>query len=203
MPMTEGSRDGSEEVELLRRCRSNDADACNRILQRYHRKIYNTAYRILGEPASAEDASQEALLNVYRGLARFRGDSQVSTWISRITVNVCLGMMRKGRNQRVVALDDDVARSLPADATPYLDPERYASSGELGERIGRAFARMSPKHRAVVRMHDMEGYTIPEIARRLRCPAGTVKSRLFYGREQFKEIFKSAGREPARKPTVH
>ena len=83
-------------VALLNRCVSNDPDACNELFARYNRRIFNTAYRILGEEASAEDALQETLLNVYRGISNFRGDSKVSTWISRITINVCLGMLRKG-----------------------------------------------------------------------------------------------------------
>ena len=82
-------------VALLRRCRTNDPDACSEFFARYNRRIFNTAYRILGEESSAEDALQETLMNVYRGISNFRGDSKVSTWISRITINVCLGMLRK------------------------------------------------------------------------------------------------------------
>ncbi len=92
----------SEEVNvaLLRRCMSNDPEACSEFFARYNRRIFNTAYRILGEEFSAEDALQETLLNVYRGISSFRGDSKVSTWISRITINVCLGMLRKGKNKQ-------------------------------------------------------------------------------------------------------
>jgi RNA polymerase sigma-70 factor (ECF subfamily) len=196
-------RNQENEADLLQRCRLRDREACNMLLERYNRRIYNTAYRILGEQASAEDALQETLLNVYRGLVNFRGDAQVSTWISRITVNVCLGLMRKGKHRRFVALEDELTRVLPADPTPYLDPEMHTSSGELGDLIARTFARMSAKHSKVVRLHDMEGYTIPEIARLIRCPVGTVKSRLFYGRQEFKEVFSSIQRPASHKPTVH
>jgi RNA polymerase sigma-70 factor (ECF subfamily) len=191
------------EADLLQRCRLKDGEACNMILERYNRRIYTTAYRILGEQARAEDAVQETLLNVYRGLASFRGDAQVSTWISRITVNVCLGLMRKGKHRRFVALDDELTRVLPADPTPYIDPEQHTSSGELGDLVARTFAKMSAKHSKVVRLHDLEGYTIPEIARLIRCPVGTVKSRLFYGRQEFKEVYSSIQRPASRKPTVH
>jgi len=188
---------------LLRRCRLKDRDACNALLERYNRKIYSTAYRILGEHGPAEDAVQETLLNVYRGLASFRGDAQISTWISRITVNVCLGMMRRSKRSQLIDLEEDLIRVLPADPTRHTDPEEYARADELERQISQVFARMSDKHSKVVRLHDMEGYTIPEIARLIGCPVGTVKSRLFYGRQEFKELFSSADQEKEKKPLVH
>jgi len=177
-------------MRLLQQCRRDDPEACNALLALYNRKIFNTAYRILGEESSAEDALQETLINVYRGLNRFRGASKISTWVSRITVNVCLGMIRKGRNRRFVPLEEDeTAQALPARPTPYTDPLQHAANGELSTLVERAFRLMSDKQGPVVRLHDMEGNTIPEIARILRCPVGTVKSRLFYGRQEFKEVF--------------
>ncbi len=178
-------------VALLQRCRRNDPEACNEFFAKYNRRIFNTAYRILGEEASAEDALQETMLNVYRGLATFRGDSKVSTWISRITINVCLGMLRKGKNKQYVDLEDDLARELPAESTPYVDPLEYASMEELRSLVAETFLRMSQKQGVVVRLHDMEGHTIQEIAQIIDCPVGTVKSRLFYGRQEFKDIFSS------------
>ena len=114
--VTAESQANLEEVNLalLQRCRRNDPDACTEFFAKYNRRIFNTAYRILGEESSAEDALQETLLNVYRGLASFRGDSKISTWISRITINVCLGMLRKGKNKQFVDLEDESARELPA-----------------------------------------------------------------------------------------
>jgi len=176
---------------LLQRCLMNDPDACNELLSKYNRKIFKTAYRILGEEASAEDALQETLLNVYRGLPRFRGDSKISTWISRITVNVCLGMLRKGKNVQYVDIEDDSARDLPAEVSPETDPLEYTSVEELRSLIAETFDRMSEKQGVVVRLHDLEGHTIQEIAEIIGCPVGTVKSRLFYGRQEFKEIFNS------------
>jgi RNA polymerase sigma-70 factor (ECF subfamily) len=195
--------DGEEaNLVLLHRCRMNDPEACSEFYSRYNRKIFSTAYRILGEESSAEDALQETMLNVYRGLAHFRGDSKISTWISRITVNVCLGILRRAKHRHFVDLEDDAARDLPAPVTPGVDPMEYAATEELRMLIETAFARMSPKQGEVVRLHDLEGYTIQEIARIIHCPAGTVKSRLFYGRQEFKDLFRNltAGRQA--KPTV-
>ncbi len=176
---------------LLRRCMSNDPDACNELYTRYNRRIFNTAYRILGEESSAEDALQETLLNVYRGLSKFRGDSKVSTWISRITINVCLGMLRKGKNRRFVELEDETAGELPAEETSLTNPLAYAQLEELRSLVQQTFNRMSEKQSEVVRLHDMEGNTIQEISEIIDCPVGTVKSRLFYGRQEFRAIYNS------------
>jgi RNA polymerase sigma-70 factor, ECF subfamily len=180
-----------ENTELLNRCLSNDPEAYNEFFSLYNRKIFNTAYRILGEESSAEDALQETLLNVYRGMARFRGDSKVSTWISRITINVCLGILRKTKSRQYIELEDDSADNLPADPTPFVDPAAHASMEELKCLVQEVFARMTGKQEIVVRLHDMEGHTIQEIAEIIGCPAGTIKSRLFYGRQEFKSIFNS------------
>ena len=185
------SQQTEENLELLNRCLSNDPEACNELFSRYNRKIFNTAYRILGEESSAEDALQETLLNVYRGISRFRGDSKVSTWISRITINVCLGMLRKAKNKQYVELEDDSAEDLPADPTPFTDPLAHASMAELKGLVRTAFDRMTGKQEIVVRLHDMEGHTIQEVAEIVGCPVGTIKSRLFYGRQEFKAIFNS------------
>jgi RNA polymerase sigma-70 factor, ECF subfamily len=192
-PMMEvqAGSDESSNIALMDRCQMNDKEACNELLSRYNRKIFNTAYRILGEEASAEDALQETLLNVYRGLGSFRGESKISTWISKITINVCLGMLRKDKNRQYVDLDDESTGDLPADRTAYTDPLEYATHAELRDIIEQAFVRMSGKQGIVVRLHDMEGNTIQEIAKILHCPVGTIKSRLFYGRQEFKAIFQT------------
>jgi RNA polymerase sigma-70 factor (ECF subfamily) len=156
----------------------------------------------LGEEASAEDALQETLMNVYRGLATFRGDSKVSTWISRITVNVCLGILRKGRNWQLVDIDEESAGELPAELTSSSDPLAYASQEELRSLVDESFARMSRKQAEVVRLHDMEGHTIQEVARIIHCPAGTVKSRLFYGRQEFRDLYSALIQRRGKRPTI-
>jgi RNA polymerase sigma-70 factor (ECF subfamily) len=187
---------------LLDRCRMRDPEAYNEFCSLYNRRILNTAYRILGEEASAEDALQETLLNVYRGLAHFRGDSKVSTWISRITVNVCLGMLRRGKNWQLVDIDDESTTELPAEMTAQSDPLAHASQEELRSLIEETFTRMSRKQAVVVQLHDMEGHTIQEVSRIIRCPAGTVKSRLFYGRQEFKDIYSALIQRRCRRPTI-
>lgn len=189
-------------ASLLDRCRMQDPEAYNEFYSLYNRRILNTAYRILGEEASAEDALQETLLNVYRGISNFRGDSKVSTWISRITVNVCLGMLRRGKNWQLIDIEDESTGELPAALTSDTDPMEHASQEELRALVEESFARMTGKQADVVRLHDMEGHTIQEIAQIIHCPAGTVKSRLFYGRQEFKDIYSSLIQRRARHATI-
>jgi RNA polymerase sigma-70 factor, ECF subfamily len=202
MPVTEPQHGEDVNAALIERCISRDPEACSEIFSRYNRKIFNTAYRILGEESSAEDALQETLLNVYRGISSFRGDSKVSTWIGRITINVCLGMLRRGKNRQYVELEDEFARDLPAEPTPFVDPLAHASSEELKSFVQETFSRMSDKQQIVVRLHDMEGHTIQEISEIICCPIGTVKSRLFYGRQEFKSIFGSVVNGGFRSPSM-
>lgn len=180
-----------QNMAVIQNCMSQDPDACNELYSQYSRKILNMAYRILGEEASAEDALQETMMNVYRGIHSFRGDSKISTWISRITINVCLGMMRKGKKSRLVDLDSESTEELTAETTSFSDPLEYTAREELRTHIHETFKKMTGKQADVVRMHDMEGNTIEEIAEIIRCPVGTVKSRLFYGRQEFKALFNS------------
>jgi len=189
MATIENRQSEANDLTALQRCMANDPDACYEVFSKYNRRIFNTAYRILGEEASAEDALQETMLNVYRGISNFRGDSKISTWISRITINVCLGMLRKTKKRQYVEMDDETFGDLPAKSDSLYDPLTYTSMGELKRRIQETFSRMTGKQAIVVRLHDMEGNTIQEIARIIRCPVGTVKSRLFYGRQEFKALY--------------
>lgn len=202
MLAAEGRYNDEGNLLLLQRCRKNDPEAYSQFFTIYNRKIFNTAYRILGEEASAEDATQETLLNVYRSLDTFRGDSKISTWVSRITVNVCLGMLRRGKNRQFVDIEDESAREIPAAITPNSDPLEHASLEELKAVVEEAFARMTGKQAVVVRLHDMEGHTIQEIARIIHCPAGTIKSRLFYGRQEFKDIYSALIQRRGRRPSI-
>lgn len=191
MAAMEGNIMNNLDMAIVSTPLKDDPDVCNKIYSLYNRKIFNTAYRILGEESSAEDAVQETMLNVFRGISNFRGDAKISTWISRITINVCLGMLRKGKRQKFVELDAESTEEITAEATPFQDPLEYASREELKSLISKTFKKMTAKQAIVVRLHDMQGYTIEEIARIIHCPIGTVKSRLFYGRQEFKTVFQT------------
>lgn len=175
---------GLEEA-LIAGLKNQDEASFQVLYENYNRRIYMTAYRILRDEELARDAMQESLINVYRAIRTFRGDSRLSTWISRITVNVCLEMLRRNRkhNNRT---EEDISEDWTLPDANALDPLRRMEQQEADRRIRSAMARLGRKHRIVVRMHDLQGYTIKEIAEDLEVAEGTIKSRLYYGREALK-----------------
>ncbi len=173
------------EATLVDRVQNREEMAFHELFSRFRPKIFRTALRILKEEQSAEDALQETFLNVYRAADRFRGDSKLGTWINRITVNVCLEILRKNKkhSQRT---DEDISEQALLPDTRTATPYERTRQNENSRRVWRALDRLGEKHRDVVRLHDLEGYTIREIAEQLEVAEGTVKSRLFYGREELK-----------------
>ena len=185
---------GSGDLELVRRCKANDEVAYFEFFRLYSRKVFNLAYRILGEESAAEDALQETFVNVYRGMKDFRGDAKLSTWLNRITINVCLGMLRKNRQKPVVDLESTIEGAggeipMSWEQREHYSPLRALRANEARDQVLTTLGRLDEKHRLVVQWHDIDGLTIEEIAARMGCPSGTVKSRLFYGRREFKNIF--------------
>jgi RNA polymerase sigma-70 factor (ECF subfamily) len=173
------------EASLMARVQDREEGAFHELFARFKHKIFRTALRILKEEHSAEDATQETLVNVYRAADKFRGDSKIGTWINRITVNVCLEILRKNKKHDQRTEEDVSTYSFLSDS-PRKNPYETLRQTEIGNRVHTALAQLGPKHQDVVRLHDLEGYTIREIAEILEVPEGTVKSRLFYGREELK-----------------
>jgi RNA polymerase sigma-70 factor, ECF subfamily len=161
------------EQDLIRRLRGRDPDAFALLVERYERRVFSLALRMLrGDYAEAEDAAQEIFLAVHQALPRFRGDARLDTWIHRIGMNVCLQRLRKPRLQ-VEVIQEDSAVAPDRD-----DPFHYASARELGRDLEAALQTLPDPQRAVVVLHALQGLTYPEVARALGCPEGTVKSRL-------------------------
>ncbi|MGH9341289.1 MAG: RNA polymerase sigma factor [Acidobacteriota bacterium] len=166
----------------MNRVQAGEENAFQELFSQFRSKVYGTALRILKEEHCAQDALQETFLNIYRAAHNFRGDSKIGTWINRITVNVCLEILRRNRKHRL-RTDEDVSEQAWLEDSRSLGPFERACQSELRAQVQRALSRLGQKHRSVVRLHDLEEYTIREIAEILRLAEGTVKSRLFYGRK--------------------
>ncbi|MFH1965691.1 MAG: RNA polymerase sigma factor [Acidobacteriota bacterium] len=173
------------EKALIAGLKKRDESAFQVLHDTYSRRIYMTAYRILRDEELARDAIQESLINVYRAIKTFRGESKLSTWVSRITVNVCLEILRRNKKHQN-RIEEDISESWTLPDTRALDPYRNIEQLELGHRVHSAMSRLGRKHLVVVKMHDLQGYTIKEIAENLEVAEGTIKSRLYYGREALK-----------------
>jgi len=175
------------EASLMSRIQAQEPAAFQELFHRFRQKIYRTALRILKEEQSAQDALQETLLNVHRAAGKFRGDSRLGTWINRITINASLEILRRNKKHQQ-RTDEDVSDHQGILDLKRPSPFESYRRAEVRDRVHRALNRLGEKHRDVVQLHDLDGYTIREIAGRLQVAEGTVKSRLFYGREQLKSV---------------
>ncbi|MBI3939475.1 MAG: RNA polymerase sigma factor [Acidobacteria bacterium] len=174
---------GQDEVALIERCRREELGAYEEFCKRFSKIIYRVALRILKDENTAEDAVQETLLNAFRAMGGFRGEAKITTWLNRIVTNVCLEILRrktKRKEDSFEEIKDFLADSLACNDSPFDCTYRR----ELRARLESSLRRVSAKQGEVVRMHDAEGLTIKEIARALNISEGTVKSRLFYGRQE-------------------
>ena len=174
------------EANLAVGMRTRDDNAFQELFRHFGQKIFRTAMKILREEESAKDALQETMINIHRAANTFRGEARLTTWINRITVNVCLEMIRKNRkhNNRT---PEDVSEHISLEDVTTRDPYTEARRSEVRRRVHRALARLGEKRRVVVHMHDLEGFTIREIAEQLAVAVGTIKSRLFYGRKELRK----------------
>jgi RNA polymerase sigma-70 factor (ECF subfamily) len=126
------------------------------------------------------------MINIHRAARTFRGEAKLATWINRITVNVCLEILRKNKKHSKRTAED-ISEYLTIQDPAPTDPYRETQKEEIKRRVHSALDRLTEKHRVVVKMHDIEGFTIREIAEKVGIAEGTIKSRLFYGREELKK----------------
>lgn len=149
------------------------------IVEKYGDFVYNVAYRMMGSPEDAEDVAQEAFLSAYRAFDRFRGESRVTTWLYRITVNAALMKLRKEKRARTLT-----RTGLEDVDIPDLGetPERAASTSELGAKLQEGISYLPPDLRAAVVLRDVNGLSNAEAADALGVTVSSVKSRLHRGR---------------------
>ncbi|HEY6102841.1 MAG TPA: sigma-70 family RNA polymerase sigma factor [bacterium] len=163
-----------DEAALLASSRRGDLSAYDRLVAAYQDRVYQTAYRITGHREDAWDAVQEAFLRAFRALRSFRGDAAFSTWMTRIAVNAALDVVRRRPPHAPVIPEGAAAGTDPSDEVLRRDQQR---------RVQQAIAALPADHRAVVVLRDVQDLSYEEIARTLRLPVGTVRSRLSRARE--------------------
>jgi len=175
------------ENSLIRRCRSGDAGAFEELISPYMQKAYETAYRMSGNHADAEDIAQEALIKAYRSLASFDGRSAFSTWLYRIISNTAIDIARS-RNRRPTSPLDSIGDR--PDPYPDGNPADCAEAALLQEDIQSALLQLPSEQRAVLVMRDIHDYSYQEIAQTLGISVGTVKSRVHRGRAALQQIIR-------------
>ncbi|HVN08557.1 MAG TPA: sigma-70 family RNA polymerase sigma factor [Patescibacteria group bacterium] len=187
------------EAEAIRRAQNGDPDAFERLYRLHSRRVYSVVLRMVGNPAEAEDLTQEAFLQLFRKIHTFRGDAAFSTWLHRLSVNVVLMRLRK-KTLPQTSLDE------PADA----DDETSGPKRDVGAEdpliegsvdrvhLERAVAELPPGYRMVFLLHDVQGYEHNEIARIMECSIGNSKSQLHKARTRLREILQDSARSQAR-----
>ena len=180
---------------LLQKSKAGDISAFEELIEGYQKKIFNIAFRIVGNYDDANDLAQEVLIRIYRSIGNFKEQSSFSTWIYRITTNVCLDDIRKRKNKKVVSLDEEIKvedgemQRQIVSSDPL--PEDTAEREELRELVNGAIQSLSEEHRVVIVLRDLQGFSYEEISAILKCPEGTVKSRINRARQALKNVLQS------------
>jgi RNA polymerase sigma-70 factor (ECF subfamily) len=166
--------------ELLKRHVAGDPDAFGELVRRHRDRLWAVALRTLGDREEAADAVQDALVSAYRAAHTFRGQSAVTTWLHRITVNACLDRARKAASRRTSPLAE--TERLEQLLEPHESAAAPAERGDLHRELLGALRTLPLEQQAALVLVDMQGYPVAEAARVLDVPTGTVKSRCARGR---------------------
>lgn len=177
---------------LLEKAKSGDINAFEKLVEAYQKKIYNICLRMIGSTDDAYDLAQEVLIRIYKSISGFKEQSSLSTWVYRITTNVCLDEIRKRKLKRTVSLDQDIRlddseikREIESDDPP---PDELAEKKEIKKTVASAISMLNEEHRTVIVLRDIQGFSYEEIAKITNCPEGTVKSRINRARQALKII---------------
>ena len=178
----------TEEQELVKRARRGDMAAYDELVRRYQERIYATIYHMTANHEDANDLAQEAFIKAYQALKSFKGGSSFYTWVYRIAVNKTINFLKQRRNRTQLSLNDlDFNAEHDPDLLALVSektPRREVNLAELQKELNIAMQKLSEPHRLVVTLHDVQGLSHEEIAKIMDCNIGTVRSRLFYARQQ-------------------
>jgi RNA polymerase sigma-70 factor, ECF subfamily len=178
------------DAQLIARAQTGDEQAFAQLFDHHKRRVYSLCLRMTGDTAEAEDLSQEAFLQLFRKITTFRFESAFSTWLHRLVVNVVLMHLRKKGLQQVSLDDVDSSQDEPVKREYGEDDKRLLHSVDR-ITLARAIESLPPGYRAVLVLHDIEGYEHNEIAGILSCSVGNSKSQLHKARLKLREVLKS------------
>jgi RNA polymerase sigma factor (sigma-70 family) len=176
------------EGDLVRRARKGDLTAYDELVRRYQERIYATVYHMTANHEDANDLAQESFIKAFAALKSFKGGSSFYTWLYRIAVNKTINFLKQRKNKHHISLNDlDFNAEHDPDLVALISdktPNRDVNLSELQKKLNEALLKLSEPHRMVVVLHDVQGVSHEEIADIVGCNIGTVRSRLFYARQQ-------------------
>ena len=180
------------EQELLQRAQSGDHEAFCLLVSQHQSRLFSSVYRVVGHMEDAQDVVQEAFLNAFLSLRQFKGDSRFFTWIYRIALNVAISHRRKAMsrlNARMRTIDDSQGTVVPLASGAQADADMAIQDD--ARMIQAALEHLSPDHRAVLVMKDMEDMRYEAMAEVLEIPVGTVRSRLHRARLELRNLLEN------------
>lgn len=191
-PQSGGENEESDDLTLVRRAQQEDSAAYDELIRRYQERIYATVYHMTSNHEDANDLAQESFVKAFQALKSFKGGSSFYTWLYRIAVNKTINFLKQRKNRQHMSLND---MDFNAEHNPDLvalisdkTPRRDAGLSELQEKLNAALLKLSESHRLAVVLHDVQGLSHEEIAKVMHCNIGTVRSRLFYARQQLQAL---------------
>jgi RNA polymerase sigma-70 factor (ECF subfamily) len=172
----------STDEELVARSIGGDLDSFNQLVLRWERPIYALAYRVIGREEDARDVCQETFLRAFRALGGFKGQAKFSSWLYRITLNLCRDWIRRERRQPLAQTPEGIDLvELAGEAEDTESIEDLVARKEIGAAVAKAMALLPEEQRTAIVLKEYHGLTFQEIADMLDCPLSTVKTRLYQG----------------------
>jgi RNA polymerase sigma-70 factor (ECF subfamily) len=182
----------ADETELIRRAQQGDTQAFGVLVERYQRRVVGVAMAVVHNQDDAVELAQETFIRAYENLPKFESRSSFSTWLYRIAANIAIDFRRREGRHTVLRGDEGESEleRLPSErGNSFIETAR----GELGNRLKAALKELTPEHRAVILLREVEGLSYDEIGDVLQCPRGTVMSRLHYARNRLRILLKDLG----------
>jgi len=177
---------------LISKAKAGDVEAFEQLIEAYQKKVYNLALRMTGNQDDAADLAQEAFIRVFRSISGFKEQSSFSTWVYRITTNVCLDEIRKRKNRKVISIDEEIHMDEGEIKRQVISeeplPDELAEREELRSIVNAAINSLPEDQRIVLTLRDLNGLSYDEIAKILDCPGGTVKSRINRARQALRNV---------------
>jgi RNA polymerase sigma-70 factor (ECF subfamily) len=187
----------AEQAEMIERLKARDEAAFNRFVREYQQRVFRLCLRMLGERAEAEDVAQEVFVSIFKAIGNFRGDSQLSTWVYRVTTNHCRNRLkynaRRHRQATQQFVEEPAGSEQPGTRVPHgqvpLDaPDRIYEGRETQRLLQEGLMRLDEEQRELLVLREVEHLSYDEIIAVTGLPGGTVKSRLHRARASLREF---------------
>jgi RNA polymerase sigma-70 factor (ECF subfamily) len=186
---------GPDDLQLVARSQTGDTDAFNELVTRYRHRAFSMIYNMVRNEQDAWDLAQDGFVKAWKSIGRFRGQSSFYTWLYRILMNVTIDWLRRKQIESGAEFDDSLAvKNIEPGATTApkgeMQPAAQLGDKEIRARIDAAIVRLTPEHRAVITLREIDGMEYQEIADAMDCSIGTVMSRLFYARKKLQTLLR-------------